>query len=73
MKETPRVNAELVETEGKCQPRNKNSQQINANDKHTSKLKRRDVKANVDSTNTAVEIHSAMRMGLALSKTRGLS
>lgn len=60
MKETSAVNAELVETEGKCQPRNKNSQQINANDKHTSKLNRLDVKATVDFVNTPVEIHYAM-------------
>lgn len=36
MKETRWEYIEPVETEGKCQPRNKNSQQINANDKHTA-------------------------------------
>lgn len=41
MKETRWEYIEPVETEGKCQPRNKNSQQINANDQHTGKLKRR--------------------------------
>lgn len=48
MKETRRK-LWLVEPEGKCQPRNKNSQQINANVKHTSKLKRPRLNANVDS------------------------
>lgn len=63
MKETRRLNAELVETEGKCQLRNKNSQQINANDKHTSELKRRDAKANVDSTNKVVLVLNTNRFG----------
>lgn len=45
MKETRREDGATVETEGKCQRQNKNSQQINANDKHTRKLKRRDLNA----------------------------
>lgn len=47
MKETRRERDEFVETEGKCQPRNKNSQQINANDKHMYQLNKRDVKGPV--------------------------
>lgn len=52
MKETRWENDALVDTEGKCQPRNKNRQQINANDKHTRKLKRSRLKTNVDSPQT---------------------
>lgn len=52
MKETRWENDALVDTEGKCQPRNKNRQQINANDKHTRKLKRSRFKTNVDSSQT---------------------
>lgn len=44
MKEMSSQYVALVEIEGKCQPRNKNSQQINANDKHTRKLKRWNVR-----------------------------
>lgn len=51
MKETRWEYIEPVEIEGKCQPRNKNSQQINANDKHMGKLKRRDVEMSVCSPN----------------------
>lgn len=47
MKESRRDQDEFVETEGKCQLRNKNSQQINAYDKHMREMKRRNIRVNV--------------------------